>query len=101
MIDGDEPCRGVYDEDDEPSEPPEPEFTCYSCMDFGYIAYYHASFDYPIGSDPCPELGNPDRHPPAAPVPVQVTTMLGRVPGHDAGCDGACNYGYPDGCPPF
>lgn len=79
------------------AEPPEPTYTCLTCMDYGVITYYHASFDYPIGSDPCPELGNPVAHPPSTPVPQTVTV----VDGHRPGCDGTCNYGHPDGCPPF
>ena len=77
-------------------EAPEPDPNCGSCDDYGFIYLYHASTDAILGTRPCPDLGDPDRHPPVAPVPLNViTTALG----HDPGCDGTC--GYSGGCPPF
>lgn len=77
--------------------PPEPDPNCWSCLDYGYIETFHPSTDARMGSLPCPDLNDPKRHPPATPVPLQVTT----VPGHGPDCDGTCDYKYPDGCPPF
>lgn len=97
---GDEPCRGVWDDDDyEPSEPPDfSDFTCGTCGDTGTIEQHHPSFDHVIGGGPCPNLDDPIKHPPSTPVPLNLELVL---PGHMPGCDGDCNFGYPDGCPPF
>jgi hypothetical protein len=95
----DEPCRGVLPDDYEPTEPDGPEYACTTCEDLGYVARYD-NRDAETGADDCPWLADPERHPPSTPVPL-ATTMLGRVPGHDPECDGTCNYGYPNGCPPF
>jgi hypothetical protein len=94
----DEPCRGVdCDPNYEPSEPLDSDPNCGSCDDYGFIYLYHASTDAILGTRPCPDLGDPVRHPPAAPVPVAAPVIT--VLGHDLGCDGSCSY--PSGCPPF
>jgi hypothetical protein len=67
---------------------------CPSCDGHGWIDIFHPSTDGLIGHRPCPE-----RHRAPDPVPVKATATA--VPGHEPGCDGACDYSYPDGCPPF
>lgn len=64
----------------------EPEVLCVSCWDYGFIEIRHPSTDGLWRIDPCPDLDNPQRHPPAPPVPVSL------VKPHD--CNGVC-------CPPF
>lgn len=93
----------VLHPDDEPSEPPfddSPVYRCWPCEDTGMVNQYD-NRDAVVGWVKCPYLDDPTVHPPSTPEPKQITTMLGRVPGHQLDCDGTCTYGYPDGCPPF
>ena len=110
------------------TEPPEPEFTCWTCEDYGFYYIYHPSTDGITGTRRCPDINDPVKHPPFPPCGVceacrwveengavdEATDRLSRPactgpppnvivvpPRHLSGCDGTCNFGYPDGCPPF
>lgn len=74
----------------------EPE-RCPECGGYGWTDIHHASTDAVIGGRPCSRLDDPEWHPPATPVPLQIQD----VPGHHPDCDGTCNHEHPDGCPPF
>lgn len=65
------------------------ETSCPSCMGERSIPI-HDNRDGVISHHPCPET-HPE--PPPAPEPEPAA--------HLSGCDGTCDYGYPDGCPPF
>lgn len=68
---------------------------CPECNGEGSVTFYDNSTDGITGGRAC-EQKHPDP-PPSLPVPPQA----GTVPGHDPGCDGTCNFEYPDGCCPF
>lgn len=74
----------------------EPE-RCPECDGYGDVEIYDASTDGIIGSRRCTLLGDPKWHSPLPWVSPPVAT----VSGHQPGCDGTCNFGYPDGCAPF
>lgn len=67
---------------------------CPECNGELSVTFYDNSTDGAIGGRAC-EQKHPDPPPPS--VPDRAAT----VPGHQPDCDGTCNFGYPDGCPPF